>query len=151
MHTVPSTSLRILQSQLSQAVFSACRRQGRANVYLRLFRLVYLHSLDLPCTFIRFVIRIHNFTVLLVGPEGRGKTTLLKSFIKQHNRDHTFCYYDFQVNANHNFQVCILALQLRLYNIIGYADAMVIIANISESSTQGRRACALHLCLRQRY
>ncbi|CDR97291.1 hypothetical protein, conserved [Babesia bigemina] len=47
----------------------------------------------------------------MVGPEGRGKTTLLKELMKQGQipgpYDLRYAYYDFGANANHNFQVMV--------------------------------------------
>ncbi|ORM40224.1 uncharacterized protein BXIN_1377 [Babesia sp. Xinjiang] len=49
--------------------------------------------------------------VIVVGPEGRGKTTLIKDVInhghRQSFRNVAYSYYDFQRNANHNFQVMV--------------------------------------------
>lgn len=46
--------------------------------------------------------------VCLAGPEGRGKTTLIGNIIKQGNHETAFSYYDFEANANHNFQVMVM-------------------------------------------
>lgn len=46
--------------------------------------------------------------VLLVGPEGRGKTNMLKNLMRHGTVNHAFSYYDFEVNSHHNFQVMIV-------------------------------------------
>ncbi|GFE53450.1 Dcp1-like decapping family protein [Babesia ovis] len=84
--------------------------------------------------------------VFIVGPEGRGKTTLIKDLIRHGTskspNGHHYSYYNFESNANHNFQVMVtrwtssLISQHPLIKVCGEQDCINVYNELEKAIPQ---------------